>query len=218
MYQNLPLPQRLYLLCYTVDKGKFEIDNLQGRGQLLRAGAMVELARTGSLGTEGRKVVRLGAEPERDPFLVQVWSDLPEKPKRWLHFLHAKAHAAERPVRDLLAEAGALTLPEKRGLSPLGSHHVTVDDPQQVAVLQKRARDAAFSGADPTDLPLDELAMAVLPVECETSSVFTKEERREHREGLKALAAHFDQAVPGLRKALRNSFLSSRGTGGGWGN
>ncbi|MGI5207477.1 hypothetical protein ACQEU6_38595 [Spirillospora sp. CA-108201] len=65
---------------------------------------------------------------------------------------------------------------------------------------------------------MDELAMAVLPVECETSSVFAKEERREHREELKAIAAQFDQAVPGLRKALRNSFLSSRGTGGGWGD
>ncbi|GAA4300010.1 GPP34 family phosphoprotein [Actinomadura luteofluorescens] len=218
MYQNLPLPQRLYLLCYTVDKAKFEIDNLQGRGQLLRAGAMVELARARSLGTEGRKVVRLDTEPGDDPFLVQVWNELPEKPKRWLHYLHAKAHTAERPVRDLLAGAGVLTLPERRGLSPLGSHHVTVEDPQQVAVLQKRARDAALSGADAADLPLDEVAMAVLTLECKTSSVFTKEERREHRETLKVLAAHFDTAVPGLRRALRNSFLSSRGTGGGWGN
>ncbi|MEV8397683.1 GPP34 family phosphoprotein [Streptomyces niveus] len=32
------LPQRLYLLCYTVDKGKFQIDNLQGRGRLSAAG------------------------------------------------------------------------------------------------------------------------------------------------------------------------------------
>lgn len=43
------------------------------------------------------------------------------------------------------------------------------------------------------------------------------EERREHKQARKALAAHFDHAVPGLRKALRDSFLASRGVGGGWG-
>ncbi|MGW7689523.1 hypothetical protein ACWGMA_11675 [Streptomyces asiaticus] len=35
--------------------------------------------------------------------------------------------------------------------------------------------------------------------------------------GLTALAAHFDDAVPGLRKALRDSYLSSGAVGGGWG-
>lgn len=39
------LAQKLYLLCYTVKKEKFQLDNIQGRGQLLRAGAMTELAR-----------------------------------------------------------------------------------------------------------------------------------------------------------------------------
>lgn len=38
------LAQKLYMLCYTVEKEKFQLDNIQGRGQLLRAGAMTELA------------------------------------------------------------------------------------------------------------------------------------------------------------------------------
>ncbi|MFJ4843332.1 hypothetical protein [Streptomyces sp. NPDC088746] len=32
-----------------------------------------------------------------------------------------------------------------------------------------------------------------------------------------ALAARYDGVVPGLRKALRDSYLSSRAVGGGWG-
>ncbi|MEU6761667.1 hypothetical protein ABZ916_04005 [Streptomyces sp. NPDC046853] len=47
--------------------------------------------------------------------------------------------------------------------------------------------------------------------------MFTGKERREHKQALKALAAQYDKLVPGLRKALRDSYLSSRAVGGGWG-
>ncbi|QFG22313.1 GPP34 family phosphoprotein [Actinomadura sp. WMMB 499] len=212
------LPQRLYLLCYTVDKSKFEAVDLQGRGQLLRAGALAELAFTGLLGTGEGKVVRLDAPPPADPFLADVWRDLPpDKPAKWLEFLHAKAHTAERPVRDQLVAAGAVTPPAKRTWSPLGSHKVTVNDPESVLALQRRARTAVLAYPDPAAVPPDELAMAVLATECEVTTVLTGKERREHKRTLKALAARFDDAVPGLRRALRDSFLSSRGTGGGWG-
>lgn len=59
--------------------------------------------------------------------------------------------------------------------------------------------------------------MAVFAAEMEMTSVFTGKERREHGSAFKTLAAHFDGVVPGLRKALRDSYLSSRAVGGGWG-
>ncbi|MEU5717181.1 hypothetical protein AB0G71_15580 [Streptomyces sp. NPDC020403] len=62
------LAQKLYLRCYTVKKEKFQLDNIQGRGQLLRAGAMTELARGGLLDATGGKVRRLGGSPPEDPF------------------------------------------------------------------------------------------------------------------------------------------------------
>jgi hypothetical protein len=159
MHQSLP--QRLYLLCHTVDKGKFELTDLQGRGQLLRAAALTELALDGLLAPGGGKVVRLSTEPPDD--------------------------------------------------------RVTVNDPQQVLALQERLRDAVLRGLDPAAIPLDELTMAAFAAEVEVTSVFTGKERREHKQALKTLAARFDGAVPGLRKALRDSYLSSRAVGGGWG-
>ncbi|MGI5231822.1 GPP34 family phosphoprotein [Actinoallomurus sp. CA-142502] len=68
-----------------------------------------------------------------DHFLADVWRDVSgEKPKNWLHYLHNKATTAEEPVRDQLAAAGVLTLSTKRSLlSPIASHQVTVNDPQQ---------------------------------------------------------------------------------------
>lgn len=216
---NLTLPQRLYLLCYTVEKEKFEAANLQGRGQLVRAGALAELTFDGLLTTQGKKVVRRPAKEPADRFLAEVWRDVPaEKPKNWLQYVHNKSTTAEEPVRDQLAAAGVITNRAKRSLfSPIASHQVTVHDPRQVLALRETARKAVLDGSDPAAVPADELAMAVLPVECETVSVFTGKEMKEHKRTLKEFAERFDVLVPGLRAALRDSFLVVRGVGGGWG-
>ncbi|MFD4779098.1 GPP34 family phosphoprotein, partial [Streptomyces sp. NPDC058427] len=75
--------------------------------------------------------------------------------------------------------------------------------------LQDRVRSTVLDGAPDENLT-DELAMAVLAVELELTSVWSKEERRAHKSGLEAQAARFDAFVPGLRKALRDSYLASR--------
>jgi hypothetical protein len=95
---------------------------------------------------------------------------------------------------------------------------VTVKDPQQVHALQERVRSAVLLSPDPATVPVDELTMAVFAAEVEVSSVFTAKELRVHKQAFKALAARFDGIVPGLRRALRDSYLSSRSVGGGWGS
>ncbi|WP_328864290.1 GOLPH3/VPS74 family protein [Streptomyces sp. NBC_00304] len=213
------LPQNLYLLCYTVDDEKFELTNLQGRGQLLRAGALTQLAVDGLLGAEGGKVVRRAATPPGDLFLAEVWRDLPtEKPKRWLRFVHNKAHTAEKPVREQLAGTGAITVHHEKRLGLVPVDRVVVNAPEQVRALQGRIRDAVLLDGDPASLPVDELTMAVFAAEAEVTSVFTGKERREHKQTLKRLATQYDGIVPGLRAALRDSYLSSRAVGGGWGS
>ncbi|MGW4074718.1 GOLPH3/VPS74 family protein [Streptomyces asiaticus] len=215
---NQSLPQSLFLFCYTVDKEKFELTNLQGRGQLLRAAALTVLTLDGLLSAEGKKAVRLPAEPPSDPFFAEVWRDVPtEKPKGWLSLVHNKAHTAEKPIREQLAATGVVTVRRERRLGLVAVDRVTVNDPGPVLALQERVRDVVLRGTDPAAVPMEELTMAVFAAETEVTSVFSGKERREHEQAFKALAAHFDDAVPGLRKALRDSYLSSRAVGGGWG-
>ncbi|MFC8131323.1 GPP34 family phosphoprotein [Streptomyces sp. NPDC057302] len=211
------LPQRLYLLCYTVDQGKFQLDNLQGRGQLLRAGALTELARDGLLDATGGKVIRRPGKAPENSFAAAVWSDLPDaKPKGWLQFVHNKAHTAETPVRDQLAASGDITLSRGKVMGLIPADRVTVSRPEEVRALQERVRDTVLGGADPASAPLEELAMAVFAAELEVTCVWSRADRRTHKQALKALAGRFDELVPGLRKALRDSYLSSRAVGGGW--
>ncbi|OON81174.1 GOLPH3/VPS74 family protein [Streptomyces tsukubensis] len=216
MYQTLP--QSLYLLCYTVDKEKFELTNLQGRGQLLRAAALSELVIDGSLNAKGRKVVRRPAKAPADSFAAAVLHDLPtEKPKGWLQFVHNKAHTAEKPVREQLAATGAITVTHEKRLGLVGIDKVSVNDPQEVLALRERVRSAVLGGSDPAAVAVDELTMAVFAYEVEVTSVFSGKERRENKQIFKELAARYDDLVPGLRKALRDSYLASVTVGGGWG-
>jgi hypothetical protein len=216
---SLSLPQRLFLICYSVDKGKFELTNLQGRGQLLRAAALTKLALDGLLKVEGRRAVRLPGELPDDPFLAEVWRDVPaEKPKGWLSLVHNKAHKAEKPVREQLAATGAVTVRNEKWMGMVAVDRVTVDEPQQVRALQETVRRVVLDKPHPAEASTDELIMAVLAAEVEVTSVLTHKERREHRQTLTALAEHFDTLVPRLRPALRDSYLTSRAAGGGWGN
>ncbi|WP_367048352.1 GPP34 family phosphoprotein [Streptomyces sp. Je 1-332] len=211
------LPQRLYLLCYTVDQGKFQLDNLQGRGQLLRAGALAELARDGLLDATGGRVMRRPGKAPEDAFIASVWDELPDnKPKGWLQFIHNKAHTAETPVRDQLAARGEVDVSPGKVMGLIPADRVTVAHPQEVRALQDRVRDTVLGGADPASIALDELAMAVFAAELEVTCVWSRGDRRTHKAALKARAARFDELVPGLRRALRDSYLSSRAVGGGW--
>ncbi|MEW2549876.1 GPP34 family phosphoprotein [Streptomyces sp. NPDC047002] len=215
---KLTLPQRLYLLCYTVDKEKFHLVDIQGRGQLLRAGALTELALAEQIRAEDGKALRLPEARPWDAFLAGVWQDVPaDKPHGWLSLVHNKAAAAERPVRDQLAEAGLLTVESGGRFRPHGTERITVEDPEAVRALQEGVRATVLGGGDPATAPMEEAAMAVLSAEVEVGSVLSAKERHAHRDVRAALADRVDTVVPGLAKALRGSYLSSRSVGGGYG-
>lgn len=215
------LPQRLYLLSYTVDKEKFEVHNIQFRGQKLRAAALAELTLRGFLAPENGKVIRKSTEPPSDPFLAEVFDDVPaDKPRRWLSVLQPEAHKAESVIRGQLAESGEITIPDgAKGsvLKPLAQHQVTVNDPNTIVALREWVRAPVISDRDPATVTDDDLIATVLAAENDLGHVFSRSESREHKKTLKAFAGRFDEMIPGLRKGLVASIAALRGAGGGWG-
>ncbi|MGP2437607.1 GOLPH3/VPS74 family protein [Streptomyces sp. JW3] len=211
------LAQRLFLLCYSFDKGKFELADHNGRGAVLRAAALAELTLDGKLTTVSGKIVRSPGQPPSDPFLADVWNDVPpDKPRRWLPLVHHKAHTAQEPVRDQLAATGTITVRRHKRLGVLPVDRVTLDDTGPVVALRDELRDTVLSGADrAARLPLPDAVTAVFAAEVEMNSVFTRTERRAHKEAFTTLTARVDDALPGLRKALHDTYLSNQVTGGG---
>lgn len=218
------LPQKLYLLGYTVGKDKFEADNLQFRGQRLRAGALAELVTGQALGVEPGKhpaVVRRRDTPPEDVFLAEVWQETsPEKPTSWLDLIHPNAHRAESSVRDQLAENGEIGLPEIKGLkklSLLAQHDVTVHHPDHVTALREEARQPVLREADPATLSPQTLSLLVIAAESDRHHLFSRDEHRTHKKTIEAAQEQFDTTFPGLRKALQTSMNALRPSGGGWG-
>lgn len=212
------LPQRLYLLGHTPGTRRFEAAGLRFPGPLLRAAALAELTVRGLLDDRSGKAVRKAAEPPHDSFLAEVWHDVPaRRGHRWLTLLHHRAHEADAAVREQLAALGTITLAGEGRTGAAASPQVTVVHPDHVLGLREKARNPVLLGPEPATVSPADVATTVLAADGEVHSVFTRNERRTHLQALRALGAQFDDAVPGLRTALRTSVASSRSSGGGRG-
>ena len=84
--------------------------------------------------------------------------------------------------------------------------------------MQQVLRTRVTTTAEPSTLPLAQVALPVIALESDATMgvVLNRSERRKHKDTLEELAKKFDREIPGLRKALSNSVLSSRSVGGGW--
>lgn len=214
---NLTLPQRIYLMSYDPAKDDFTATNLQFRGQRLRAAALIELVGAGLVGAEDGRARRLGTAPGDDTFLAEVWGQVPAgKPKKWIALVHGRSHQAEAPVRAQLLAAGMIEEPDRRPLSLFSKHKIIVQHPEQVLALRERVRHTVMAGPEPATVPIGELATAVLCTVADSGVLFDRTERRAYKHTLAAFADQLDDAIPGLRKALRDSILSHRAVGGGW--
>lgn len=211
----------MYLLAYTVEKAKFEVHNIQFRGQRLRAAALAELSLGGFLELGDGKVVQNAPAPPDDPFLAEVWQEVRAgKPQDWITLIQVGAATAESAVREQLAETGEITIPDsaKGGLlKPLAQHQVIVSDPGMVISLRSQVREPILRDLDPARPPARDLAATVLAAENDLGHTFTQAEHRAHKKTFHAFRDRFDQTIPGLRSALAASAASLRAAGGGWG-
>ena len=215
---DLTLPQQIYLCAYAFEKGKFPGTLLQFRGQRLRAAALVELVLAGQAETDGRHVRPLGDLPPTDPFLASVWEELRAGPQKWMALVHNTAHKAEKPVEDQLTAAGIIEKKTGRTLSLLGGSKVVLRREEEARAVQQALRTRVTTTPDPSTLPLMHVALPVIALESDATMgvVLDRSERRKYKHTLEELAEKFDREIPGLRKALSNSVLSSRSVGGGW--
>ncbi|MDX2761265.1 GPP34 family phosphoprotein [Streptomyces europaeiscabiei] len=215
---DLTLPQQIYLCAYAFKKNKFPATLLQFRGQRLRAAALTELVLAGQAETDGRRVRALGDQSPTDPFLASVWEELHARPKKWIPLVHNTAHKAEKPVENQLTAAGIIEKKTGLTLSLLGGSKVVLRREEETRTVQEALRTRVTTTPDPSTLPLAQVALPVIALESDATMgvVLNRSERRKHKDTLEELAKKFDREIPGLRKALSNSVLSSRSVGGGW--
>ncbi|MGK4595141.1 GOLPH3/VPS74 family protein [Amycolatopsis sp. w19] len=211
------LPQRMYLLGYDTEKNRLDPAGAVVRGSLLRAAAVADLVLAGLLSDRDGKAERTAAAglAQEDPFLAKVLEDAPgTKPRRWLTVVDRDWHRAEDIVRDQLATAGTITVGRHRAMGIFPVRDIALADPRVAEGLRGRVRDVVLSGQDPTAVPIEDAVLAVLSAEGDVHTVFSAKENRVHRSAIKALAAHVDTVLPGLRKAVRYSVAARRSVSG----
>ncbi|WP_158633279.1 GPP34 family phosphoprotein [Amycolatopsis sp. WAC 04182] len=207
------LPQRMYLLGYDTDKNRLDPASAIVRGTLLRAAAVAELTIGGLLADRDGKACRAAAAglTPGDPFLAKVLEDSPgEKPRRWFALIDRDWHKAENVVRDQLAGSGTIRVDKHRAMGIFPVRDITLPEPERARALRERIRHVVLSGEDPATIPIEDAVLAMLSYEGDVHTVFTSKEYRANRSTIKALAAHVDTALPGLRKAVQYSVAARR--------
>ncbi|MFI7121200.1 GPP34 family phosphoprotein [Amycolatopsis sp. NPDC049868] len=211
------LPQRMYLLGYDTERNRLDPTSAVVRGPLLRAAAVADLILAGLLTDHGGKAERTAAAglAPADPFLAKVLEDAPgAKPRRWHAVVDRDWHKAEDIVRDQLATDGTITVGRHRVMGIFPVRDITLADPPQVQGLRERVRDVVLNGQDPAAVPIEDAVLAMLSAEGDVHTVFSAKENRANRSAIKALAAHVDTVLPGLRKAVQYSVAARRSVSG----
>ncbi|WP_433179862.1 GOLPH3/VPS74 family protein [Actinoallomurus sp. CA-150999] len=202
-----PLPQRLFLLAYSLDK-----ERLTSRSQLgavLRAAALADLLLDGHITEEDGRPKAVGRGPAGDPFLDTVLDQITavDGPKSWQHWMRKTERKAMPAVAEQLRDAGLVTA-EPRRLIPgdrfeLRDRQVLTE---YLATVQAALRQPAYQ-ADPRDT-----AALALSIAGDFTTVAGLRERRRHKPRVRELIA---EPVPrNLRRIIMARRIAAGAAGG----
>ena len=182
----MDLPQtlhgQLYLLAYDRNRHRFDFDNLWLLGFALRAAMLTDLFLTGYLQDAEGKACQASRTRLRDPVLRAVFDTIGVNgPKTWAWLIAANQAHAPRLVRDQLKGLGWLCAQRRRTLGIIPAGRLGLYDEDRVGGLADRVAQAlrnAIAGRPADPRPL---ALGLLGVLGEMPTVFSIEERAQHR-------------------------------------
>ncbi len=206
---------QLYLLAYDRNRHRFDFDNLWLLGFALRAAMLTDLFLTGYLqDTEGKACQASRARPG-DPVLRAVFDTIGVSgPKTWAWLIAANEEHAPRLVRDQLKGRGWLCPQRRRTLGIIPAGRLGLYDEGMVGGLADRVAQALRNAI--ADRPADPrpLTLGLLGVLGEMPTVFSTEERAQHRLELRDLTFAAIAPIMGLQEAVQSIYDVMRGGGG----
>ncbi|MEU5042889.1 GOLPH3/VPS74 family protein [Streptomyces griseorubiginosus] len=160
---SLSLPARLYLLAW--DTSKSEVTGTPQVPQLVRAGALTELAQRGLLLDEDGIATPVDMDAETgDPVLDGLLELVREsRPHRWRGWVTLHSRFTLDAVREQLTAGGCLRARKKRALGLFPTVDYDLARPAVVEALQEEAREilrGRTAGLSARDAALGALAAA----------------------------------------------------------
>lgn len=205
---SLSLPARLYLLAW--DTTRTGITGESHLPRLVRAGALVELARRGLLTDDDGIATPVDPDARTsDPVLDGLLELVEEsRPRTWQTWVTLRARVTLDAVRARLAADGCLRVVKRRALGVFPTVEHELDRVSLVHALHEEARRILEGPVPVAEVPRDDAAMVALAASAGLATLLTggDPDRRNpdrHKERIEALSERAGTAAPALPKVLR---------------
>ncbi|WP_371668075.1 GPP34 family phosphoprotein [Streptomyces sp. NBC_00289] len=200
---SLSLPARLCLLAW--DTMGTEVSGATRMPQLVRAGALTELAQRGLLTDEDGIATPVDLDSETgDPVLDGLLELVREsRPHRWRTWVTLRARFTLDAVREQLTAGGYLRAEKRRVLGVFPTVEYVLERGVVVEALRARARDVLLGPVPVSEVSERDAAVVALAAAAEPRTLLPGRDRDVPEERVEALAGRCGAAVPVLRTVVR---------------
>ncbi|MEU7903613.1 GPP34 family phosphoprotein [Actinoplanes sp. NPDC049118] len=202
------LPQRIFLLAYSPEKGRVRMGT--NLGAMLRAAALADLYLGGHLTDErGRPAVGV-RHPCHDPVLEALLEEIAgARPRRWHSWVGRRQRPAVSAVRRQLGDGGWVRLEPRRILGLFPTTKVTIRDPRVRKELLGRVNAALKTPVGRVEAA--DAALVAIVAAGDLRLVLDRKTLRANKRRIQELTELSGPAGPALRKSIRDAAASSAG-------
>ena len=196
----LSLPAHLYLLAW--DTSKSEITGATQIPQLVRAGALTELAQRGLLVDDDGIATPVDMDASTGDAVLDGLLELvrESRPHRWQSWVTLHARITLDAVREQLAAGGSLRARKRRALGLFPTVEYDLARPAAVEALQEEARAILRGPVPAVDLSDRDAAVVALAAAAGLRTLLPRKVSHDTR--VEELIERSGQAAPALRKVV----------------
>lgn len=197
---SLSLPARLYLLA--LDTSRSEATGAAQTPQLVRAGALAELARRGLLLDEDGIVTPVDMDAHTGDAVLDGLLELvrESRPHGWRTWVTLRSRITLDAVREQLTAEGCLRARKKRALGLFPTVEYDIARPAVVEALQEEVRQILRGPVPAGHLSDRDAALVALAAAAELRTLLPRKEYHQVR--IEELIERGGQSAPALRRVL----------------
>jgi hypothetical protein len=196
----LSLPAHLYLLAW--DTSKSEVTGVTRIPQLVRAGALTELAQRGLLVDDDGIATPVDLDASTGDAVLDGLLELvrESRPHRWRSWVTLHTRITVDAVREQLAAGGWLRARKRRALGLFPTVEYDLALPAAVEALQEEARQVLRGPVPAVDISDRDAAVVALAAAAGLRTLLPRKESHDAR--VEELIERSGQAAPTLRKVV----------------
>ncbi|GIL28293.1 GPP34 family phosphoprotein [Actinocatenispora comari] len=196
------LPERIYLLA--VDRGKRRLVARDRIGYALRGAALAQLLLAGAIRDDSGRVELVGGGATGLAGVLRDEIAADTRPRRWRHWVHARARRARTEVRDRLEAARIITVTKDRALGLFPVERIDVRDVLTFQRYGATIRSVAGGSAPTARVDPSDAAAAAITVAAELGTVLNWGDRRRNKARIETLGAEIAPVVTAIRQCVRS--------------